>query len=154
MSAATVVNGVTEIRPSSTVEPAGSAAGRTRIPNGWTPARGVLARGGEKVTVTVPSTPGNSDRDGGSTRTQPVVGPTTSTSNRSTIEPALRILMVIADWPPGSTVGSARDREVTALIRGSLRGAAACECPVRTSDRPVPPRAPVPVRLAVLTDAG
>ena len=29
-----VVNGVTEIRPSSTVEPAGSAAGRTRIPNG------------------------------------------------------------------------------------------------------------------------
>ena len=34
MSAATVVNGVTEIRPSSTVEPAGSAAGRTRIPNG------------------------------------------------------------------------------------------------------------------------
>ncbi len=34
MSAATFVNGVTEIRPSSTVEPAGSAAGRTRIPNG------------------------------------------------------------------------------------------------------------------------
>ena len=34
MSAATLVNGVTEILPSSTVEPLGSAAGRTRIPNG------------------------------------------------------------------------------------------------------------------------
>ena len=34
MSAATPVNGVTEILPSSTVEPLGSAAGRTRMPNG------------------------------------------------------------------------------------------------------------------------
>ena len=33
-SAATAVNGVTEIRPSSTAEPDGSAAGRTRMPNG------------------------------------------------------------------------------------------------------------------------
>ena len=44
----------------------------TRIPNGYTPARGVLARGGAKVMVTVPSTPGNSEREGGHAGADPV----------------------------------------------------------------------------------
>ena len=85
----------------------------------------MLARGGVNVTVTLPSTPGNSDSDAGSTCDHPAAGPTTSTSKRSTIEPALRILIVIAAWPPGSTVGSLRERDVTALtaaVYGRGRG--------------------------------
>src|SRR4029079_5020108 len=106
-------------------------------------ARGLLARGGVQVIVTVPSTPGNSDNEGGSTRAQPAEGPTTSTSNRSTIDPALRTLTDTAACPPGSTVGSLRDSDVTALIRGSLRGRTwpATRRPGRSASR-VPSRRP------------
>ena len=104
MVAPTSVNGSTVTRPSSTVPPRGSASGATRMPNGSVPARGSDARGGANTIRVSPSAPGNSDRDGGSTRAQPAVGPTTVTSNRSTIEPVFRRRSKTTAWPPGWTV--------------------------------------------------
>jgi hypothetical protein len=62
------------------------------------------ARGGLNTALAVPSAPGNSETDPGSTTAQPAASPRTSRTNSSTTVPVFRILISTETAWPGSTV--------------------------------------------------